>query len=392
MAGWASSPGRRTGPASRSPRRSTRRGGSSGRSPASGSTDKDSPRARRIDRIDWRWDEEGHLDRWSHLWVVDLERGAMPRQVTSGDWGVSDIAWHPDGRTVVFASDRGPHADLAPRSTIWAVDVDAPGDAGDRASRSEVLAPGGAATKPAVSPDGRWVAAIGVLDAEPRDDISPTVLVAPVDGSGAATAVDLAPDLDRPIANWVDSDLTGWMVSGRHGPVWIDATTIVATVSDQGRSRPHLFTLDARGRPTGHRPAVSGDIVTHTIAASARRGDGSATVAYLATDGPRAMELSTVELPGDQPRRRTRVGSAWQDRFALIEMRLVQATGAGGPIDVWMATLAGAADERLPTVVDVHGGPLGAWAPSPHVEVTLLASAGLPGRAPEHPGVGHVRW
>jgi len=88
------------------------------------------------------------------------------------------------------------------------------------------------------------------------------------------------------------------------------------------------------------------------------------------------MELSTIELPYDEPRRRTRFGSAWQDRFAPIEMRLVQAPGAGGPIDVWMATLAGAADDRLSTVVDVHGGPLGAWAPSPHVEVILLASAG----------------
>ena len=26
--------------------------------------------------------------------------------------------------------------------------------------------------------------------------------------------------------------------------------------------------------------------------------------------------------------------------------------------------------------MDVHGGPLGAWAPSPHIEVILLAAAG----------------
>ena len=339
-----------------------------------GKTDRDSPRARRITRIDWRWDEEGHLDRWSHLWVVDVARGAVARQVTSGDWGVGDIAWHPDGRTVVFTSDRGPQPDLAPRTTIWAVDIDAAG--APAAEPREVLAPAGWANKPAVSPDGRWVAAIGVPVALPLDDVSPTILVGPADGSGATRPIDLAPDLDRPIANWVDSDLTGWMVSGRHGPDWIDATTLVATVSDRGRSRPYVFGLDGAGRPVAPVPAVAGEIVTHTIAASARRPDGSATLAYLATDGARAMELSTVDLPGGSPRRRTRIGSAWQDRFAPIEMRLIQAPGAGGPIDVWMATLEGAADDRLPTVVDVHGGPLGAWAPSPHVEVILLASAG----------------
>ena len=34
------------------------------------------------------------------------------------------------------------------------------------------------------------------------------------------------------------------------------------------------------------------------------------------------------------------------------------------------------ASRPLPTVVDVHGGPLGAWAPAPHVEVFLLVAAG----------------
>ena len=31
---------------------------------------------------------------------------------------------------------------------------------------------------------------------------------------------------------------------------------------------------------------------------------------------------------------------------------------------------------RSPTIVDVHGGPLGAWAPAPHIEVILLVAAG----------------
>ncbi len=60
----------------------------------------------------------------------------------------------------------------------------------------------------------------------------------------------------------------------------------------------------------------------------------------------------------------------------MPEMRLVQAPGPGGPIDVWIASPPGAGDARLPAVVDVHGGPLGAWAPAPHVEVILLASHG----------------
>jgi len=326
----------------------------------------DSPRARHITRTDWRWDEEGHRDRWSHLFVVEARPGARPRQVTSGDWGVSDVAWHPDGRTVAFSADRGPEPDLVPRTTIWAVDVDEP-DAEPR----ELLAPGGWANHPAFSPDGRWLAAIGVTEPEPLDDVSPTILVVPADGTRAADPQDVLPGLDRPIGNWVDSDLTGWMVSGRHGPWWADGTTIVATVSDRGRSHPHAVVIDpTTGSPIRRSRLIDGDIVTHTIAT------GGSVLAYLATDGTRAMELHMLDLAAATPRRRTRIGAAWQDRFAPIEMRLVQAPGAAGPIDTWIASPSGAGDAALPTIVDVHGGPLGAWAPSPHVEVILLASAG----------------
>ncbi len=360
---------------------------------------KDAPteRARRITRSDWRWDEEGHRDRWSHLFVVDVARngrplrGARPRQVTSGDWGVSDITWHPDGRTVAFTADRGPEPDLVPRTTIWAVDVDATAARSNLAGRPaephaeprEILAPGGWANHPAFSPDGRWVAAIGVRPPEPFDDQSPTILLAPADGSGATEPIDLAPDLDRPIGNWVDSDMTGWMVSGRHGPWWADPTTIIATVSDRGRSHVRRFRFDgASGRPVTPPLLVDPETmvtwpqsVTHTVAVGA-----TGVVATLATLSTRATELVTVTWrdSGEQPTSttRSRIGSAWQSRFTPVEMRLVTAPGAGGSIETWICSPAGAGDAKLPTIVDVHGGPLGAWAPTPHIEVLLLTSAG----------------
>jgi len=345
-----------------------------------GTTSEDSPRARHITRTDWRWDEEGHVDRWSHLFVVDVARGASPRQVTSGDWGVADIAWHPDGRTVVFASDRGPEPDLDPRTTIWAVDV----DAGDGEPR-EVIAAGGWANKPAVSPDGRWVACIAMLDRRPLDHVSPTIVLAPWDGSRASSPIDLSPDLDRPIGNWVDTDQTGWMVSGRQGPWWLDDSTIVAVVSDRGRSHPRRFRLDpATGRPVDPPTPLDAATIatwpqtaTHSLAIAA----GTGRVAALATDGTRAMELATVDWPDPADERpnlttRSSAGSAWRRRFDDVEMRLVEAPGEGGPIDVWICSPVGAGDGPLPTIVDVHGGPLGAWGPTPHIEVHLLASAG----------------
>ena len=337
------------------------------RGPAKGA-DAQSPVARRITRTDWRWDEEGHRDRWSHLFAIDMPRG-RPRQITAGDWGVADIAWHPDSRTIAFSSDRGPEPDLHPRPTIWAVDVDEA-----RAEPREILAPGGWATHPAWSPDGRWIAAEGVLEPEPLDDIAWGVIVGPARGRKGEPRL-IAPDLDRPLGNWVDSDLTGWFVSGQHGPIWLDERRIVATVSDRGRSRPWIFTVGEDGRGTDSHAAAEGDLVTHTIAAA------PGVIAWLGTHGTRAMELMTVDVAADAqttPQRVTRsaIGSRWQAGFEMPEMRLIQAPGPGGPIDIWIASPPGAPDGPMPTVVDVHGGPLGAWAPSPHVEVILLTSAG----------------
>ena len=79
------------GRGSRSPPRWTRRGSSSGDVPALGrkeplSRRDRSPLARRITRTDWRWDGIGHLDRWSHLFVVDADarrasRARSPRAI-----------------------------------------------------------------------------------------------------------------------------------------------------------------------------------------------------------------------------------------------------------------------------------------------------------------------
>ena len=91
--------------------------------------------------------------------------------------------------------------------------------------------------------------------------------------------------------------------------------------------------------------------------------------------GGRAPELMTVE--GGAFRTRTSIGSRWQRRFRWPEMRAVPAPGSGGDVETWIASPPDAGDAALPTVVDIHGGPLGAWAPAPSIEVMLLVDHGF---------------
>jgi dipeptidyl aminopeptidase/acylaminoacyl peptidase len=319
------------------------------------------PLARRVTRLDYRYDEEDSLDRRSQLFVVEAAIGAAPRRVTSVEGGVSQLAWRPDGAALAFTADPRVDADRRPRSSIWEATLDG--------AVREVLSLAGPVGRPAYSPDGRWIAGVGVDDPDHFDDIAPGLFVGPGDGSGAAVAV--APDLDRPIGNWADSDLAGWQVEQAPGPAWdADGRGIVALVTDRARTHPWRFPVDPRtGRASGEPVRLAhGDAMANALAA---RGG---TIAVLATIGARPPELA-IAADGEL-RAIGSLGSAWIDGLAWPTMRVVEAPGPGGPIDTWVASPAGAGDGPLPTIVDVHGGPLGGWTSAPSMEVVLLCARG----------------
>ncbi len=326
------------------------------------------PLARHVKELDWRYDEAGYLDRRSQLHVVAAAGDWGTRRLTWLDGGVSRIAWRPDGQAIAFVADPRAEADRHPRSSIWEVPFDGRRRAAAPAPR-EILALAGPVRSPAYSPDGRWIAGIGVDDADHFDDLSPTLFVGPADGS--APALPLAPDLDRPVGNWADTDQAGWQAESRPGPAWDATGAVVALVSDRGRTHPWRFELDPQtGRPVGDPVRLArGDVMANTLAL----GGGRVTVT--ATVGARPPELCLVGEDGEL-RPLTTMGSSWADGLAWPEMRVVEAPGAGGPIETWIASPEGAGDGPLPTIVDVHGGPLGAWSPAPSLEVVLLCARG----------------
>jgi dipeptidyl aminopeptidase/acylaminoacyl peptidase len=326
--------------------------------------DDQTPLGRLITRADWRWDEVGHLDRWEHLFVVGTRPGARPRRLTHGDWGVQQPSWDPAGRSLVFAADRSATADLYPRPTIWRV-----GLAGG--PPVEVMALGGPASHPTVSPDGRWLAAAGVLEPDALDDASPGIVIAPADGSGPPVA--LAPSLDRPVGWSLDTDLLGWQVFSRGGPFWAGHDRLIALVTDGPRCVPWQFQLDpatGRGTAVEPHPLAGGDAACEHLAVS-RDGRRVVVVGTLDARAPEVMTAANGRL-----QTRTRIGSAWQHSVGQPVVELIRAPGGAGPIDVWIASPPEAGDTPLPTVIDIHGGPLGGWAPAPSLEVALLVARG----------------
>ena len=82
---------------------------------------KPKPRPWVIDRLHFKEDELGYLDRRrTHLYVFNIADHKQT-QITSGDYDDSDPAWSPDGLNIAFASNRTAEPDLNYNTDIWTV-------------------------------------------------------------------------------------------------------------------------------------------------------------------------------------------------------------------------------------------------------------------------------
>jgi len=117
-----------------------------------------------LDRLQFKMDEVGYLDRRrTHLYVIELA-GKGLKQVTSGDFDDSEPAWSPDGKSLAFSSNRStPDPDATYDSNIWVVAAD---NQDKGAHLTQVTTNPGSDSQPAWSPDGKWITYITQL--EPR--------------------------------------------------------------------------------------------------------------------------------------------------------------------------------------------------------------------------------
>ena len=149
-----------------------------------------------IDRLQFKQDEIGYLDRRrTHLYVFDLASTALT-QVTSGDYDDSEPAWSPDGKLLALSSNRStPDPDRTYNSDIWVVSAD---NSDKGAHLTQITTNPGSDTSPAWSPDGKWIAYVTQLDPHLFDYATHHLAVSPSSG-GQAKVLTLA--LDRNVTD-----------------------------------------------------------------------------------------------------------------------------------------------------------------------------------------------
>jgi dipeptidyl aminopeptidase/acylaminoacyl peptidase len=158
---------------------------------AAGKEKKKTPKPWVIDRLHFKEDTVGYLDRRrTHLYVMDLATKALV-QITGGDFDDSEPAWSPDGKQLAFVSNRSkPEPDANYNSDIWLASAD---NTDKGAHLTQITTNIGEDQEPSWSPDGKWITYITQTEPLLFQYATKHVAVSPASG-GEAKVLTLAFD------------------------------------------------------------------------------------------------------------------------------------------------------------------------------------------------------
>jgi dipeptidyl aminopeptidase/acylaminoacyl peptidase len=285
-----------------------------------------------IDRLRFKADTIGYLDRRrSHLYVFDIASKSLT-QVSSGDYDDEDPAWSPDGKFLAFASNRSkPDPDATYASTIWVVAAD---NTDKGASLRQITTGAGGDHHPTWSPDGKWIAYTTRLDPKLLEYGTEHIAVVPAEG-GAPKILTTA--LDRNASE----------------PLFTpDGTAIDFIVDDDGTQNVAQVSV-ANGkiiRPIAGRLFVNGFSLS-------KSGALAATISAM----DRPFELCSAS--NGTLTRLTHVNDAWLSQFKLstgeyVSFKSKDGTTIHGYLYKPLDYVPG---KKYPTILRPHGGPVWAY-------------------------------
>ena len=300
-----------------------------------------------IDRLQFKKDYVGYLDRRrTHLFVFDLSDKKMT-QITSGDLDDTQPAWSPDGKFVAFVSNRTEEPDANNNTDIWIVSAE---NTDKGKTLRQVTTNSAPDQSPAWSPDGKHIAYETVVDEKHFYYFCITFLaMSPVEGGEPRI---LTRALDRNI----------W--SPKFSP---DGKAVFFMLEDSGEQ--HLAKVN-----------LSSEKITRTVA-----GQRSVYSYSLGLEGSVAVLASEPHLPGeiflskaDKLRQLTFTNQKLLSELRLAEMENIHFKSKDGTeIEGFIYKPLGFnPDFRYPTILRLHGGPVEQYDASFSYEAQLFAANG----------------
>jgi len=77
-----------------------------------------------VNRLQHKRDRAGYLDdKRNHIWLISVE-GGEPKKLTDGQYDEGSISFSPDGKEILFASNRTENPDANRNTDIWAINIE----------------------------------------------------------------------------------------------------------------------------------------------------------------------------------------------------------------------------------------------------------------------------
>jgi dipeptidyl aminopeptidase/acylaminoacyl peptidase len=295
-----------------------------------------------IDRLQFKTDEVGYLDRRrAHLYVLDLATKQLT-QITSGDYDDAHPAWSPDGSLIAFDSNRSkPDPDRTYNTDVWVV---AANNTDKGAQLTQVTTNPGDDSEPAWSPDGKLIAYTTQLDPHLFQYATHHIAVSPASGGAARV---LTKSFDR---------------NATHPRFAPDGSGVYFLADDDGTQI--LGRVPAAGGEVARAIADRFMLYSYSLA---KNGDIAAQI-----DMPdRPSEIYAQAASSSKLTRITKTNDAFLSRLKLVQPEYVQFKSKDGttvhgylykPLDY-------APGKKYPTILRPHGGPVWAY----YAEFTHLA-------------------
>lgn len=323
------------------------------------------PRYKHITRLFHKLDGAGWWNgNYTHVYVVSAD-GGKPRQLTSGSYDHQEPNWSPDGRLVSFTSNRSETPDLFPdHADIYVV---SPGGGRLRKITNKT----GATAGHAWSPDGKWIAFVGMNSRRGEWwKHAEKIWIVP---SGGGKPRELAPQLDNECRNLIlgDTALSGFEVSPC---VWsADSRRVYFIVSERGACRVYSKSI---GQDAA-RCEIGGDLnvffMQHTsptgpIALSIGTHTNPGDVFVAVTDDYDRLELHRVTTLNDAFLSTRHVGEP-----EPVVVRSTENTKVHG----WVLKPPGFNPRRkYPAILQIHGGPRAQYGATFYHELQWMAAQG----------------
>ncbi|OWR30392.1 peptidase S9 family protein [Saccharibacillus sp. O23] len=328
-------------------------------------SDKDKPLTETvIDRIRYKGDGSGLWNgKRSHLYVVDAASGeAQP--ITSGGFDVGSFAWSPDGSRIAFTAyipEDGDETDpdLLLISDLYVADADG-------GNRRKLTGSDWSVGQMSWSPDGNRIAFFASDRSYHNATLTRLYLISAEGGEIAC----LTGDRDLLVGNLVVGDMRAGL--GSPDPIFAeDGSSVYALFTGQGSAGVARFAADG----SGHEVLLGGDRDVYQLTPDHK---GGFVVAI--SDPLNPGDLYRFSPGSREEFRLTDANGDWLGEHELSAPESFRVeTRDGWKVQAWIMKPVGFDAEKagkVPTILEIHGGPHMMYGHTFMHEFQLLASKG----------------